>query len=170
MANLTTIIDFGLVVAGGEQLFILELFMRFFLLCLASATLVSLIAVAGFYQYRSVNASNRMAVELANTVHISSPLLETALGNNQQGEARRILRLFAAFHYVQCVDILDDGVVVLSWPSVGCAKLPPVGEKMTFDQSFKQSGRMLVLRTDASISARDLQLDKVSVIVLAIYH
>ena len=133
--------------------------MRFFLLCLASATLVSLIAVAGFYQYRSVNASNRMAVELANTVHISSPLLETALGNNQQGEARRILRLFAAFHYVQCVDILDDGVVVLSWPSIGCAKLPPVGEKMTFNQSFKQPGRMLVLRTDASISARDLQLE-----------
>ena len=88
--------------------------MRFFLLCLVSATLVSLIAVAGFFQYRSVNASNRMAVELANTVHISAPLLEVSLDNDQQVEARLILRLFAAFHYVQCVDILDDGDLVIS--------------------------------------------------------
>ena len=136
-----------------------SLFMRFFLLCVASATLVNLIAVVGFYQYRSANASNRMAVELANTVHISAPLLETALDNGQQGEGRRILRLFAAFHYVQCVDILDDGDLVLSWPAIGCAKLPNVGENMTFDQSFARPGRVLALRIDESISARDLYLE-----------
>ncbi|MGB1862716.1 MAG: hypothetical protein ACPHOL_00260 [Candidatus Puniceispirillum sp.] len=55
--------------------------------------MVSFIAVVGFYQYRSVNASNRMAVELANTVHISAPLLETAIDDNKHSEARRILRL-----------------------------------------------------------------------------
>ena len=105
---------------GWARIFSLNsLFMRFFILCVASAALVSLIAVVGFYQYRSVNASNRMAVELANTVHISAPLLETAVDNNKHIEARRILRLFAAFHYVQCVDILDEDVLVLSWPIIG---------------------------------------------------
>ena len=148
--------------AGWTRIFSRNsLFTRFFLLCLASATLGSLLAVAGFYQYRSVNASNRMAVELANTVHISAPLLEAALADHQHVEARRILRLFAAFHYVQCVDILDDGALALSWPAIGCAKLPMVGETMTFDQSFSQPGRVLTLRIDESISARDLYLETV---------
>ena len=146
--------------AGWTRIFSRNsLFTRFFLLCLASATLGSLLAVAGFYQYRSVNASNRMAVELANTAHISAPLLEAALADNQHAEARRILRLFAAFHYVQCVDILDDGALALSWPAIGCAKLPIVGETMTFDQSFSQSGRVLTLRIDESISARNLYME-----------
>ena len=145
---------------GWARVFSLNsLFMRFFILCVASATLVSLIAVVGFYQYRSVNASNRMAVELANTVHISAPLLETAVDNNQQSEARRILRLFAAFHYVQCVDILDENVLVLSWPVIGCERLPKVGKQMAFDQSFAQPGRVLTLRIDESISNRDLYLE-----------
>lgn len=100
-----------------------------------------------------------MAVELANTAHISAPLLEAALADNQHAEARRILRLFAAFHYVQCVDILDDGALALSWPAIGCAKLPIVGETMTFDQSFSQSGRVLTLRIDESISARNLYME-----------
>ena len=143
----------------ARKLSLNSLFMRFFILCLASATLVSLIAVIGFYQYRSANASNRMAVELANTVHISAPLLDAALGNDQKGDARRILRLFAAFHYVQCVDILDDGDLVISWPAIGCAKLPMVGKQMTFDQSFAQPGRMLALRIDESVAARDLHLE-----------
>ena len=115
--------------AGWARIFSLNsLFMRFFLLCLASATLVSLIAVAGFFQYRSVNASNRMAVELANTVHISAPLLE------------------------------DDDLVI-SWPTIGCAKLPEVGQTMIFDQSFERPGLLLALRIDESISARDLYLE-----------
>lgn len=136
-----------------------SLFTRFFLLCVASATLVSLIAVAGFHQYRSKNASNRMAVELANTVHISAPLLESALSKGQYGDARRIMRLFAAFHYVQCVDIQDDDEVVLAWPAIGCAKLPLVGREIIFKRGFDKPGRVLILRTDASILARGVYLE-----------
>ena len=100
-----------------------SLFARLLFLCLAAAFVVMAIAMIGLHQYRNEVNTNRLAVELANTAHSIGPdIIEHVEVGDREGAAR-ILRIFAAAHFVKCAELVHGGTEIVSWPQIDCATI-----------------------------------------------
>ena len=104
----------------AEPRFRSGLFTRLFVLCGSVALLSAAIATLAFHSYRTTLTNDRLAAELAAQAHAIAPLAGARLAAGDAVGASRLLRSFAGLHYVTCVDMIRDGVVVASFPPPGC--------------------------------------------------
>lgn len=96
------------------------LFSRLLVLCLGTALLFLLIAIAGMHVYRTERDSNRFSAELAGLANSIGPIIEAELNQGRPDSAAVVLRAFAGMHYVVCADYMRAGERMASWPTFGC--------------------------------------------------
>jgi len=121
-----------------------------------AAMLISLVAVAIFHSHRQTQTSNRISVDISNTAQMINPLVNRALQQDKRREARRLLRIFAAFPYVRCVDLNGPQGRIMSWPARGCKA---TGSQQILPFNSTASERQLVVHINDHILRRDLYFE-----------
>lgn len=100
-----------------------SLFTRLLFLCLGATAIVVTVAMAGLHYYRNQVNTDQLAVELANTAQMISPVLVEQMANADIDAAGRTLRIFASAHFVKCADVFYNGSHFVSWPRIDCTKI-----------------------------------------------
>ncbi|MGB1962577.1 MAG: hypothetical protein ACPHUB_08915, partial [Candidatus Puniceispirillaceae bacterium] len=135
------------------------LFSRLLVLCLGTALLFLLIAIAGMHVYRTERDSNRFSAELAGLANSIGPIIEAELNQGRPDSAAVVLRAFAGMHYVVCADYMRAGERMASWPTFGCDLIEGQTDWVTLPLMGGVSG-------DASINVR-LKSDALGATMLA---
>lgn len=104
------------------------LFTRMLALCILVAGLSAALVTVAFYSYRTAVTTNRLATELSAQSYATAPVVAASLADGNAAGAARLLRVFGGLSYVTCVDIVNDGLLLASWPPLGCDLAAAVGE------------------------------------------
>lgn len=121
--------------------------------CGIAACLIGVVAVTSFYGYRYNQLGNSVSVDLSHTAQMIRPLVSRALHNGRPREARRLLRIFAAFPYVRCVDLNGPRGRIISWPAPGCVA---TGSQRVLPFGSSTTQRQLVVHINETVLRRDL--------------
>ena len=108
--------------------FKLGLFTRMLALCILVAGLCAALVTVAFYSYRTAVTGNRLATELSAQTYATAPVVAASLADGNAAGAARLLRVFGGLNYVTCVDIVNEGLLLASWPPQGCDLAAAVGE------------------------------------------
>jgi len=108
--------------------FKLGLFARMLALCILVAALCAALVTVAFYSYRTAVTSNRLATELSAQTYATAPVVAASLDDGNAAGAARLLRVFGGLNYVTCVDIVNEGLLLASWPPQGCDLAAAVGD------------------------------------------
>jgi len=133
-----------------------SLYLKVLISCLAAALVIGALAVGAFFGYRQAQLSNRISVDISTTAQMIAPLVRRALEKRQPREARRLLRVFAAFPYVRCVDLDDQNGRIVSWPAPGCIA---TGNEIGLPFGNAMAGRQLVVHVNDAMLRRDLYFE-----------
>lgn len=96
------------------------LFLRLLTVCVVVALLCVSLVTAAFYSYRASLTQLRVDTELTAKANSLAPLVIATLADNNLTSTRRILQTYDGLRYVTCVDLIEGGVLVASWPASGC--------------------------------------------------
>ena len=94
------------------------LFARLLTLCVLVSVASAAIVTIAYYSYRDAVTTNRLAAELSAQAFATAPVVADRLADGDQGGASRLLRGFGGLHYVTCVDLVRNGLLLASWPGV----------------------------------------------------
>ena len=108
--------------------FKLGLFTRMLALCILVAGLCAALVTVAFYSYRTAVTGNRLATELSAQTYATAPVVAASLAEGNAAGAARLLRVFGGLNYVTCVDIVNEGLLLASWPPQGCDLAAALGE------------------------------------------
>ena len=106
----------------------LGLFVRMLALCILVAALCAALVTVAFFSYRTAVTTNRLATELAAQTYATAPVVAASLADGNEAGAARLLRVFGGLRYVTCVDIVNEGLLLASWPPPGCDLAAAAGE------------------------------------------
>lgn len=106
----------------------LGLFTRMLALCILVAALCAALVTVAVYSYRTAVTTNRLATELSAQAYATAPVVAASLGDGNTAGAARLLRVFGGLNYVTCVDIVNEGLLLASWPPQGCDLAAATGE------------------------------------------
>ncbi|MGC6454663.1 MAG: PAS domain S-box protein [Candidatus Puniceispirillaceae bacterium] len=104
------------------------LFARLLTLCVLVSVASAAIVTIAYYSYRDAVTTNRLAAELSAQAFATAPVVADRLADGDQGGASRLLRGFGGLHYVTCVDLVRNGLLLASWPPPGCDLVEAAGE------------------------------------------
>ena len=102
---------------------------RLLLLCGAAALLGAVIATIAFHSYRTTKTNDRLATGLTAQAHAIAPLVADRLDAGDMAGTARLLRSLADLHHVTCVDMIQDGSVMVSVPDPGCDAVDAAGRE-----------------------------------------
>ena len=125
--------------------FKLGLFMRMLTLCVLVAGLCATLVTVAFYSYREAVTGNRLATELTAQAYATAPIVSASLSEDNGAGAGRLLRVFGGLGYVTCVDVVNGGLLLASWPPEGCDVAAAVGQDRLIDVPLGE-GRDLTYR------------------------
>ena len=106
----------------------LGFFVRMLALCVLVAGLCAALVTVAFFSYRTAVTTNRLASELAAQTYATAPVVAASLADGNEAGAARLLRVFGGLRYVTCVDIVNEGLLLVSWPPPGCDLAAAAGE------------------------------------------
>ena len=104
------------------------LFARMLTLCVLVASLCAALVTIAFYSYREALTTNRLAAELSAQAYATAPIIAGSLSGDGKANASRVLRSFGGLHYITCVNVVDKGMLLASWPPPGCDLLAAEGD------------------------------------------
>ena len=115
------------------------------MLCGSAALLSAAIATIVFHSYRAMLTTDRLATELTAQAHAIAPLAADRLEAGDMAGAARLLRSFAGPQYVTCVEMVQDGAVMASFPRQGCEAVSTRGNESDISVTTP-SGESLLFR------------------------
>ena len=113
------------------------------MLCGSAALLSAAIATIVFHSYRAMLTTDRLATELTAQAHAIAPLAADRLDAGDMAGAARLLGSFAGLHYVTCVDMVQDGAVMASFPPPGCESVSAKGSESDISVATPSGERLL---------------------------
>jgi len=108
--------------------------------------LAAAIATIVFHSYRITKMHDRLATELTVQARAITPFVADRLGAGDVDGVARLLRSFADLHYVACVDLVQNGAMIVSVPDPGCGAAGTAGYKRDIAITTS-AGETLLFRT-----------------------